>query len=230
LEAARVIREQICDTPKDWRDYQLGKALELERDATIAIAKAQTFERVLDRLSAATVFNRFKIWTEGPTDRPTIETIVRKHPACGRNIVAQQFGGWVNILSGSWTPDGLGDGCYDFVMLLDGDRAHDFSKADRPFKPGVARLVAKLDSIGVKYQILDRYGIENYFPVSAFAALGMTPRDGGWALDHSRPIESQVVGYDKGLNPRLADLTVADDLRGPDLWDFCETVARLSGE
>ena len=101
----------------------------MERDATIRQAQGVEFEGVLRRLKNVTILNRFKIWVEGPTDCPSVMELAHKVPGAENlNIVVQSLGGWGTMLSPQWTPEHLGDGCHDFAILLDGDRAYDYTK------------------------------------------------------------------------------------------------------
>jgi hypothetical protein len=144
------------------------------------------------------------------------------------NIVVQAFGGWANILNAHWTPQGLGDGCHDFVMLLDGDRAYDYSRPEPVLRHEVRRVLSKLERLSIEYHVLDRYGLENYFPQRAFEKVMGRPLAAHFPLDPRHPLNRQVPGYSKDMNPTLAKETDLADLAGTDLGTFLERVSRLA--
>ena len=188
MRAAQVIVSQINDAPAPWRPSLRRWALEMERDATVRAAQGVAFEGVLRRLENATTLNRFKIWVEGPTDCPSVEELAHKVPgAANLNIVAQPLGGWGTMLSPQWKPVHLGDGCHDFAILLDGDRAYDYTRPGLVTRPDSRRSLARLRQDGIEVKVLDRYGLENYFPRHAFEALIERDLSAHFPLDPRRP-------------------------------------------
>jgi hypothetical protein len=231
MRASQVIDRQMNDAPAGWRPYLRRRALEMERDATIRAAQGVAFEGVLRRLENATALNRFKIWAEGPTDCPPVEELVHKVPGTDNlNIVAQPLGGWGTILSPQWTPVHLGDGCHDFVILLDGDRAYDYTRPGLLERTDARRFLARVRRDGVEVRVLERYGLENYFPRHAFEAVMGRDLSAHFPLDPRRPVSDQVPGYNKNMNVDLARLTTLADLAGTDLRDFLVRVARLADD
>ena len=231
MRAAQVIVSQINDAPAPWRPSLRRWALEMERDATVRAAQGVAFEGVLRRLENATTLNRFKIWVEGPTDCPSVEELAHKVPgAANLNIVAQPLGGWGTMLSPQWKPVHLGDGCHDFAILLDGDRAYDYTRPGLVTRPDSRRSLARLRQDGIEVKVLDRYGLENYFPRHAFEALIERDLSAHFPLDPRRPVSNQIRGYSKNMNVDLAKLTTLADLAGTDLRDFLERTAQLAGD
>lgn len=231
IRAAQTVGRQEDDAPADWQPYLRRRALEMERDATIRAAQGVAFEGVLRRLENATTLNRFKIWTEGPTDCPPIEDLAHKAPGADNlNIVAQSLGGWGTILSPQWTPVHLGDGCHDFAVLLDGDRAYDYTRPGLVERADARAFLAQLRRDGVDVKVLDRYAIENYFPQHAFEAVLGRDLTALFPLDVRRPVADQIRGYAKNMNVQLARRTTLDDLAGTDLREFLERVARLAAD
>jgi hypothetical protein len=227
LRFADVIEAQVDFAPADWRAYEVLQAARHRRDGSIKATKNVPFDIVLERMSRATTLNRFKIWVEGPGDVAVVAVLLKKYAgACSDNITVQALGGWANFLAPEWSPDRLGDGCSDFIVLFDGDRARDFGQPGRPIRPEVKRAIEKLDNAGVDHVILEAYAIENYFPEAAFTAvLGVIP-SGIFPLDQTRTVEGQVPGYHKRVhNRRLAQATSAGDLVGTDLAAFFTEVA-----
>ena len=78
--------------------------------------------------------------------------------------------------------------------------------------------------------MLDRYGLENYFPQHAFETVLEHDLDAHFPLDHRSPVSRQIPGYDKKRNVALARLATLADLAGTDLRDFLELVARLADD
>jgi hypothetical protein len=225
--AAAEIDRQVANAPEEWRPYQKRLALEMTRDASIRAAQGVAFERVLQRLSHATTLSRFKIWAEGPTDCPAIEELASKIPGAETlDIVAQQLGGWNNILNPHWSASSLGDGCRDFAILLDGDRAYDYSRPGLVEKADARTFLNGLRRDGIEVRVLDRYGLENYFPQHAFEAVLGRDLSSSFPLDPRRKVNQQVPGHSKSSNATLAERTTLDDLSGTDLRDFLELVVR----
>jgi hypothetical protein len=230
MRAAQVIQRQMNDAPAAWRPYLRRRALEMERDATIRAAQGVAFEGVLRRLEDATTLNRFKIWAEGPTDCPPLEEMAHKVTGAETiNIVAQSLGGWGTILSPQWSPQHLGDGCHDFMVVLDGDGAYDYSRPGLIEKRDVRPFLARLRAERVPFRVLDRYGLENYFPRRAFETVLGRDLSPHFPLDSRGPVIRQIPGYHKNMNAELARLTTMADLAGTDLGDVLQEIARLAG-
>lgn len=232
LALPAVILEQIPSTPAGWQPIQRIRALEYERDGKIRAAQLTPSERVLERLQAFSSMNRFKLWVEGPNDLPPADSLTRKLPGVAGNLVVQQIGGWGTVLSANWSPRGLGDGCSDFMMLFDGDRARDWTQSGHPVRPTreIQLVIEKLERYNIEYHILERYAIENYFPQSAFEHVMGQPLGAYFSLDPSRSVESQLPGYRKEMNGQLADATTLADLNGTDLGPLLERIReRVAG-
>ena len=134
------------------------------------------------------------------------------------------------MLSPQWTPVHLGDGCHDFAILLDGDRAYDYARPSLVMPPDVRSFLARLQRDGIEVKVLDRYGLENYFPCHAFETVMERDLSEHFPLDPRRPVSKQIRGYKKNMNVDLARLTTITDLVGTDLRDFLERTGRLAGE
>ncbi len=134
------------------------------------------------------------------------------------------------MLSLQWTPVHLGDGCHDFAILLDGDRAYDYARPGLVVRGDARALLERLRREGVEVKVLDRYGLENYFPRHAFEAVLGRDLSALFPLDARRPVADQIAGYNKNMNAQLARLTTLADLGGTDLREFLERVARLASD
>jgi hypothetical protein len=227
LKLADVVTNQVQYAPSAWQPFQRRQAREFHRDGTIRAAQATPFEMVLRKMKLATTLERFKIWTEGWKDVPAIERLILELPdEVADAIVVDCFNGWATVLGSNWRPERLWDGCHDLIVLLDGDRARDFSKPNRPIKPDsdVRAGLRRMDEARVGRRILERYAFENYFPPSAFeAVIGAQPA-GVFPLDETRPVSDQITAYSKNMNDRLAAATRLTDLGGTDLGSFFQEV------
>ena len=231
MRAAQVMDSQINDAPEAWRASLQRWALEMTRDGTIRAAQGLAFDRVLQRLGNATTLNRFKIWVEGPTDCPSVEELIHKVPGAETlNIAVQPFGGVSTLLNPQWPLEHLADGCRDFAMLLDGDRAYDYTRDGLVERADVRAFLARLRQDRIEVKVLDRYGLENYFPQHVFETVIGRDLSVHFLLDPRRPVRDQIRGYNKNMNVCLAKRTTLDDLAGTDLRDFLERVARLAGD
>jgi hypothetical protein len=113
-----------------------------------------------------------------------------------------------------------------FVILLDGDGAYDYAKPGLIERPEARALLARLERDGIDVHVLDRYGLENYFPRRAFEAVLGRELGTLFPLDPRRPVNGQILGYNKNMNAALARHTILADVAGTDLGGFLETVAR----
>lgn len=113
-------------------------------------------------------------------------------------------------------------------MLLDGDGAYDYSRPRLELKPEVRPFLARLHSEGIEVTVLDRYGLENYFPQRAFESVMGRDLRAHFPLDPRRPVNRQIPGYNKNMNTALAQLTTHADLASTDLGAFFERIERLA--
>ena len=219
VRLSEVIRRQAPTAPEEWQPFELARALEYERDGKIRAAQNATFEQILERLRAFSTMMLFKVWTEGPSDVQALEALIAKGGITPGTVLVQSIGGWGQILPDSWSPRGLGTGCSDFAVWLDGDRARDWTDPQHPVKAQdqeVKKAIRKLEAMDVEFHILERYALENYFPPYAFQKVlkkVVTVRP----IAPDRSVLSQVKGYSKALNKRLADATDFRDIERTDL-------------
>ena len=134
------------------------------------------------------------------------------------------------MLSPQWTPVHLGDGCHDFAILLDGDRAYDYTKPGLVARHDSRSFLTQLRQAGIEVKVLDRYGLENYFPRHAFETVMKCDLSSHFPLDPRKPVSKQIRGYNKNMNVNLAKLATLDDLAGTDLREFLERAALLAGD
>ena len=134
------------------------------------------------------------------------------------------------MLSPQWTHVHLGDGCHDFAILLDGDRAYDYTRPGLVMRRDTRRLLARLQRDGIEVKALHRYALENYFPRRAFETVTKRDLSTHFPLDPRKPVRKQIRGYNKNMNVDLARLATLADLTGTDLRDFLERAAQLAGD
>ena len=113
-------------------------------------------------------------------------------------------------------------------MLLDGDGAYDYSRQGLVLKPEVRPFLTRLRADGIHVTVLERYGLENYFPRHAFESVIGRDLSAEFPIDPRRPVNQQIPGYNKNMNATLAQLTTHADLVGTDLAVFLELVERLA--
>jgi hypothetical protein len=179
-----------------------------------------------ERLRLFSSMSRYKLWVEGPNDVPAGEVFAEKLSEDAGVVVCQAVGGWAQVLNDHWSPRGMGDGCSDFVVLLDGDRARDWSRAGFPIRPErtLRSAIAKFKRHKVRFVILERYAIENYFPQVAFESVLGVPLAGHFPLRPDKSVESQVPGYSKFMNGKLSAATALADLKGTDLGALLDEI------
>src|SRR5260370_10300708 len=97
--AAAIIRQQLRQTPVDWREHFEQEAENLERTARVTAAQETPFDEVIKKLKGATSMIRVKVWCEGSSDRPVFSTLFRE---LGEDEIADTLdfvGGWGNPTS-----------------------------------------------------------------------------------------------------------------------------------
>jgi hypothetical protein len=116
------------------------------------------------------------------------------------------------------------------IVLLDGDRARDFGKPNRPIRPDpdVRAGLKRMDEARVDRRILMRYAFENYFSRGAFESVVGAQPVGVFPLDETRAVSDQITGYSKSMNDRLAAATALPDLNATDLVRVPSRRARQS--
>ena len=124
----------------------------------------------------------------------------------------------------------LVEGCHDFAILLDGDRTYDYTRPGLVTRPDARAFLVRLQQDGIEVKVLERYGLENYFPRHAFATVLEYDLGAHFPFDPQRPVSKQIPGYTKNMNVDLAKLTTLADLDGTDLRDFLECAAQLAGD
>jgi len=216
---------QVSRAPKPWRPWQQTGILESRQRARLAVAKTTAFKQVVSRLQMKSTEKQLKIWCEGITDLPALGVFVRKAIGDRDDVVLQSIGGWSELSNPDWPLERLWDGCLDVVVIADGDNGRDWTRADRPLSQIGTILMKRLEAVGVTGFVLKRYGLENYFSRAAVeAVLGPSVARQFPLGDETRA--SDIPGYSKGSNGRIADNMSLDDLKNTDLCEILEEIRR----
>jgi len=160
--AAGVIRRQVEAAPQGWRVAQIAQAIDQERAARIETAQRTPFEEVLKKLKGSTSISRLKVLSEGTTDRPVLRSLIDQLGTAG-NIIFDKVGGWGGLRAEP-DPNVWLIGCKEAVMVLDGDEGRRLTKRGKPLTKLAKEEQRSLAGLPIHLRILQRYGIENYFP------------------------------------------------------------------
>ncbi len=230
LRLAALIESQLPLAPAEWRAAERIHAARVRHGATIAAAARTPFETVIARLRQATTMKVFKIWAEGPKDIPAFAELVKLLPdGAGHNVNVASIGGWGHIKAPEWRPTYLADGSHDQIVILDSDDAR------RPGQTGVSFSVAaqaaldKMRAHDIDCRVLNRYALENYFPQSAYEAVMGAHVAKHFPLNPDAAVSSQIGGYKKDMNGRLAQHTTLLDLASTDLEAILLEIDRRAG-
>ena len=215
-----LLLEQLADTPQAWREYTKNRAAEYERQLRFEQAAAITFDDVLLRLRETSGGYRCRLLCEGPNDIPVFKEILER---IGLGAVSiQSVNGWANVVNPHLDIGPYLDGFQYAIAVLDGDNGRDLTQPQRPIKMKIQKVIDKLELAGVAVRVLMRYGIENYFSQKALEAVLGRDLSGAFALDETRPLSSQIGGYDKRLNVEVLRNMTPTDLDGTDLAEIIE--------
>jgi hypothetical protein len=218
---ADLIRGQIQFAPSEWREWELLKAMAYERDARLEAAQKIPFDIVVRKLIGSSTMRRFKVWCEGPNDVPAFQTLLSKLRISRRidmEMVAQDLGGWANAVSPSRDLSRLWDGCFDLLVVLDGDVGRQMLVAGCPLSKEGTDLQLRLHGVGIDLWILERYAIENYFSQSALEAVTGKNLGSYFPLPKNRPI--------KALNGTIVERMELTDFVGTDLIRILDEISR----
>jgi hypothetical protein len=164
-KTASVIRKQIAVAPGEWRIAQTAQAIEQERAARIEAAQRTPFESVLKKLKGSTSINRLKVLSEGTTDRPVLRSLIEQVGTAG-NVIFDKVGGWGGLRAEP-DPNVWLVGCKEAFIVLDGDEGRQLRKAGKPLTKLAKEERKRLVDLPISLRVLERYGIENYFPRQA---------------------------------------------------------------
>jgi hypothetical protein len=186
--AAKLVRQQIGLAPETWKAAQLAHAIEQERKANIEAAQRTPFDAVLAKLRGSTSINRLKVLCEGSTDRPIIRSLVEQIGSAP-NIFFGSVGGWGNLRA-ERDPQVWLIGGKEVIIIMDGDEGRHLTKRGKPYTTIAKEERKKLAGLPIDLRVLERYGIENYFPQSVLEKVLRTDLAAYFPIpDHASAIE-----------------------------------------
>jgi adenylate kinase family enzyme len=157
-----VITQQLSTAPASWRQYQLNLVSQYAREARMLRGKATPFESILTRLKVTTSMIALKVWCEGATDVPVFARLFDMYDV--HDVVLDIVGGWPGLMNRE--PERWLDGCREAIIVMDGDNGRVLTKRQKPLTPAAKNAYRSLSSLPIRLYVLERYGIENYFPRS----------------------------------------------------------------
>jgi hypothetical protein len=163
-ETAALIRRQMPIAPPTWRAAQQVRAMEQDQRARVEEAHRTPFGTVLQKLKRGTSINRLKLICEGSTDEPVYKALLAQTPDV-QDIIVDNVGGWPNLRSRD--PQNLLLGCKEAILVMDGDQGRNLTKNNKPFTKLAKQERQRLAGVPIEFNVLERYGIENYFPRTA---------------------------------------------------------------
>jgi hypothetical protein len=164
IETASLIRRQVPIAPQSWRAAQQARAMEQEQRARVEEAQRTPFDAVLRKLKRSTSIKRLKFICEGSTDEPVYKALLAQAPDA-QDIIVDNIGGWPNLRGRD--PQNLLLGCKEAILVMDGDLGRHLTKNDKPFTKLARHEQQRLARFPIEFHVLERYGIENYFPRTA---------------------------------------------------------------
>jgi hypothetical protein len=79
---------------------------------------------------------------------------------------------------------------------------YDYTRPGMVERTDARHLLARLRRDGIEVEVLERCGLENYFPRHAREAVMGRDLSAHFPLDPRRPVTDQVPGYNKNMNRR----------------------------
>ena len=163
-KAAAIIKRQIQLAPESWRRAQQYIAIEQERTARIEKIHNSPFESILNKLRGSTTLRRLKVVCEGQSDVPVFKELLSQIP----DVPEMEFdfvGGWGGLAAKDSRY--FQQGCNESIVVMDGDLGRKLNKSAKPLTDLAKAQMRRLAGLPVDLRILERYGIENYFPQGA---------------------------------------------------------------
>ena len=243
-DVSRIVREQIQFSPTPWRSREQSSVIEYDRNARILAARNWPFDEVLAKLKGNTSMIALKVYTEGPTDLPVLRRLLQLVGEHELARTADSVGGWSNLLS-KIDPDRWLDGCYEAVIVMDGDVGRHLRRRKKPFTNQAEKAKRKLRKYPITLHVLKRYGIENYFSRQACEAILLRDLSAYFPIpDHvpilkhfsERPsVTNRFIRwilrrrsssfYQKKLNEQIAPLLQLEDIANTDLRSILDSIS-----
>jgi len=112
-----------------------------------------------------------------------------------RNVVVQDLAGWANVQSDKRDYNRLWDGCYDVIVVLDGDRGRDWGWSEFHLSHEGKQLEGRLRAVGIPLRVLERYAPESYFSLRACEAVLGASLSTYFPLPIDRPVRPWWVWH-----------------------------------
>jgi len=190
-----------------------------------------------------------KVWCEGKTDRPIIKKLLNE---LGEQEIADTLdfvGGWPNLLAED-QPERWLDGCRQAVMIMDGDIGRKLTKKKQPYTDQANDVKRRFAEYPLTLHVLQRYGIENYFPRHACEAVVKRNLAAYFPIPIHQPIEQhfrepipfwkrlwnwlrrrpEPSFYQKRRNEEIAEQITIADIQGTDLKTILDDIKRRAEE
>jgi hypothetical protein len=165
LATARLVRQQLDAAPAGWRHFLQASAVEMEQAVRIEKAQQTPFDLVLRKLRGSTSADRLIVVCEGPTDVPVFQALLAQLPDVPA-IIFDHVGGWSGLIKKD--PNIFLLGAKEAIVVMDGDNGRELDVQPPPLTGLAREQTARLKTAGVELRVLERYGIESYFPREAF--------------------------------------------------------------
>jgi hypothetical protein len=165
---AATVRRQIPLAPDEWKHAQLSIAIEQERLGRVESVHSSPFAVILRRLKGSTNLRRLKVVCEGQTDVSVFRELLSQVPDLPE-LAFDFVGGWPNL--GAKDASYFQQGCHEAFVVMDGDLGRKLNKNKKPLTDIARTQKKRLAGLGVPLEVLERYGIENYFPQKALEAV-----------------------------------------------------------
>ena len=224
------------------------EAEKFRREARIEAAQHTPFDTVLRKLKGATSMIHVKVWCEGDTDRPIFHKLLTEGGEHDMAATLDFVGGWPNFLIKE--PERWLDGCRHAVIILDGDRGRHLTKSGLPYTPEGKRAIQLCKPHAITLHILQRYGIENYFPRHACEAVLQRDLAAYFPIPVHKPIKEHFSEprpwwrtildriqrrparsfYEKRQSDQIAKLLMLTDIAGTDLAPIIEELERMGAQ
>lgn len=235
---AQLIVRQLDSTPLAWRREMQRLVIDYELAARLDQAQRTPFEVVLQKLRRSTSASKLLVALEGPTDVPVFEALIAQVP--GVTEISFDFvGGWSALVRKDPTSFLRGAKCA--IVVMDGDNGRRLNESGRPLTQLAMAQAKRLTEVGVELRVLERFGIENYFPRRALEAVLQRNLSSYFPLPHDVPIRDHLSeGGDEGLRRTFyskdhnvqvaANLELERDLAGTDLHFIVHNIAQKAVE
>jgi hypothetical protein len=188
----QVIRDQLSKAPASWRRRQQMLAVEYEREARLMRARSTPFEVVIAKLKGSTSMITLKVWCEGVTDRPIFRALFQE---LGEERIADTLdfvGGWPQLIA-EREPERWLDGCRRAVIIMDADNGRNLTKPKRPETNMAKEIRRRFAAFPIDLNVLQRYGIENYFPQTACEKVLGRDLSSYFPIPETTPIEDHFI-------------------------------------